>query len=390
VSSLEPLKKLRLKGLSFSDTPVRSLEPLRGMQSLTYLSLDRSEVRDLGPIAKLEVSILHIDGLGLSTLEDLRGMASLQTLRCEGNQLSDLEGLRGMASLQTLNCGGNQLSDLSGLAGLKLTKLNANNNHIEDLGHLKDIPLKELDIDNNRIHDLSPLKDLPLEVLVVRQNRIRDLGPLAGLRLNVLLCQGNPLASLAPFLEKPPPRAFLFSSEEMSESAYESAIAVWRNDPARANDCFQAEVGLALKRLAEAPRADTAARESALASLKALAKAQGEFLYLPIYGNRNWQEARDHAQTLGGELATVETPELQAWLCAGFPTFKGWIGGYTEDGSTFQWIDGRPWNYQAFDTSANFPRPQPRSGILLDTFRNSWQNYPESDFHPQYLIRWPK
>ena len=68
------------------------------------------------------------------------------------------------------------------------------------------------------------------------------------------------------------------------------------------------------------------------------------FCYRFFSSDKTWDEARSHCQNLEGELASVTSFETNDFLTT-FTREECWIGGYTENGDTWQWTDGSPWGY---------------------------------------------
>ncbi|MFW5857104.1 MAG: lectin-like protein, partial [Planctomycetota bacterium] len=224
VTTLDPLREMRLKSLTCARNAVADLSPLRGMPLGTLL-IAGNRVVDLGPLAGLPLERLGIDHNRIENLEPLRGM-ELRQLLCGYNPIRDLSPLRGMP-LSTLLCEACQIDDLAPLQGLPLQRLDVRFNFVTDLSPLRGAPLKTLYCDGNAVADLSPLAESPLEVLGLGGNRVRDLSPLAerpraslrelwiggnevsdlaplaGMQLRSLSVSGNPVTDLAPLRGMP-------------------------------------------------------------------------------------------------------------------------------------------------------------------------------------------
>ncbi len=102
LSSLAPLKGMKLSNLNCSFTRVSDLSPLLGMP-LNGLQCGFTNVTDLSPLRGMPLSVLNLNGNSqLKDLSPLRGM-SLTTLYCSRTQVTDLSPIRGMP-LTMLSC----------------------------------------------------------------------------------------------------------------------------------------------------------------------------------------------------------------------------------------------------------------------------------------------
>ncbi|MCH7729726.1 MAG: hypothetical protein IH991_25130 [Planctomycetes bacterium] len=89
-------------GVGFVGGEVKHIEPLGNLKQLQWLSLDRTNVSDLGP---------------------LRELTQLKKLFLGRSQVSDLGPLRGLSQLQQLNLNGTPVSDLSPLVKMKNVRI---------------------------------------------------------------------------------------------------------------------------------------------------------------------------------------------------------------------------------------------------------------------------
>jgi serine/threonine protein kinase len=110
LSSLSPLKGMKLTNLNCNFTRVSDLSPLQGMP-LQWLNCVSTNVTDLTPLRDMPLTGLNITGnTQLKDLSPLRGM-SLNALYCQGTRVTDLSPLRGMP-LTNLICPPSALRDL--------------------------------------------------------------------------------------------------------------------------------------------------------------------------------------------------------------------------------------------------------------------------------------
>ena len=164
---------------------IRSLRGLEYAVNLKFLTIDRSEVSDLTPLAELEnLESLSIVRSEVSDLTPLAGLKNLRDLKLRSNRITDLTPLAGLVNLELLLLTQNQIVDLTPLAGLiNLRRLQLNHNQIEDISPLRGlVNLQHLQLQHNQIVDISPLRGLlSLKVLNLGENPIIDLTPIYGL-----------------------------------------------------------------------------------------------------------------------------------------------------------------------------------------------------------------
>ncbi|HEY7326558.1 MAG TPA: protein kinase [Gemmataceae bacterium] len=121
LSSLAPLKDMKLTGLNCSFTRVADLSPLQGMP-LQWLICASTQVTDLAPLREMPLTTLNLNGNSqLKDLSPLRGL-SLNALFCQGTKVSDLTPLQGMP-LTTLACPAAALRDQATLRLLTTLKM---------------------------------------------------------------------------------------------------------------------------------------------------------------------------------------------------------------------------------------------------------------------------
>jgi internalin A len=178
---------------------VSDLNPLAGLNNLTFILIGGSPIRDLKPLAGLRnLTILNLGNNEISDVNPLAGLNKLTFLHLDGNQISDVKPLAGLKKLTTLFLSSNQISDVTPLAGLSnLTELYIYNNQISDVKPFAGLShLTALDLSNNKISDVNPLTGLiDLKVLSLLSNQVRDVKPLAKLiNLTQLNLGDNPIS----------------------------------------------------------------------------------------------------------------------------------------------------------------------------------------------------
>ncbi|UQA62895.1 C-type lectin domain-containing protein [Polyangium aurulentum] len=81
--------------------------------------------------------------------------------------------------------------------------------------------------------------------------------------------------------------------------------------------------------------------------------AAGGRCYLQEISLREWESARQRCVDLGGDLATIRSPEELAEVGA-ITTRDVWIGGSDRDAEgTLTWSNGEPWDYQTWSGEAS-------------------------------------
>ena len=183
-----PIHPADMKGLDalIAEHDIQRLKGLEHAVNLRGLTIDRSEISDLAPLAGLE---------------------NLQALRLNYNRITDISPLFGLVNLQRLQLHNNQIVDISPLAGLTgLRDLRMKSNKVVDITPLSGlVNLRYLELQDNQISDISPLQGLVnLEGLSLAENQISDISPLQGLvNLEVLILAENPITDFTPIYGLP-------------------------------------------------------------------------------------------------------------------------------------------------------------------------------------------
>lgn len=142
---------------------------------LTHLDLQRTQVKDLTPIAGLiKLEQLSLDRTAVHDLSALTGLTALASLGLNHTAIRDLSPLAGLSSLQVLGISRTAVQDFTPLAGIaELQALGLAQTAVSDLSPLADLTaLTFLDLDQTMVEDLRPIRDLP---------QLGE-GPLSGLR----------------------------------------------------------------------------------------------------------------------------------------------------------------------------------------------------------------
>ena len=98
---------------------IRSLKGLEHAINLAFLSIVRSEVSDITPLAGLKnLRELKLYRNRISHIKPLAGLINLEVLELQNNQIVDISPLKGLVNLKVLNLGENQIVDISPLSNL--------------------------------------------------------------------------------------------------------------------------------------------------------------------------------------------------------------------------------------------------------------------------------
>jgi serine/threonine protein kinase/Leucine-rich repeat (LRR) protein len=167
VRALPELQRLFCNGSQPGKGKLSSLQPLKGMR-LTELDCGWSQVRDLTPLKDMPLTRLRIAGnTGVADLSPLGGMP-LTLLRLGGNaRVHDLTPLKGMPLTQ-LNIADTQVRDLTPLKGMRLTSLTLYHTQAIDLAPLRGLPLEAIS------WTLTPLSDTRIVRSIKTLKRIND------------------------------------------------------------------------------------------------------------------------------------------------------------------------------------------------------------------------
>jgi Leucine Rich repeats (2 copies) len=196
------LNRLDELALNLSNTRITSLEPLRGLTSLSSLDLTSTGITDLQPLTGLtSLSSLSLGHSGITSLEPLRGLTSLSSLNLTSTGIIDLEPLRGLTSLSWLDLSSTGITDLEPLRGLtRMSWLDLSSTGITELEPLKGLTsLSSLDLSGaTGITSLEPLEGLSnlKELHLSDATGITSLEPLKGMKINVRDASDELLATM--------------------------------------------------------------------------------------------------------------------------------------------------------------------------------------------------
>ena len=110
--------------------------------------------------------------------------------------------------------------------------------------------------------------------------------------------------------------------------------------------------------------------------------------------NLTWFEARDAAESLGGYLATITSPEEEMFRNSFFEVVgcsTPWIGGYRTSGSDWRWVTDEPWDYAPWVGCGCQSGDRSVMAALDPDGEGAWYDYrPESDapFVFCFIVEW--
>jgi internalin A len=182
-TKLGSLKGLtRLTSLMLDRTDARDLTPLAGLGNLRWLGLTRSRVLDLSALGNLKaLEVLNIGYTGVEDLGPIAELRALKVLNALFTAVADLAPLSELTELRMLSVSNTLVHDLAPLAGLtSLEYLRASHTAVTDLRPLAGlIALKSLSVSGTQVSDLTPLAHLgALERVNISKTPVTDLSPL--------------------------------------------------------------------------------------------------------------------------------------------------------------------------------------------------------------------
>jgi len=364
ITSLEPIRGMKLLKLDCGGNPITNLDPLRGMP-LTTLVCECCRIETLKPISDLPLNLLNCGGNKLIDGLDPVRHIPLTWLSCWGNHIHTLEPLEGM-KLTALYCDDNDIDDLSVLAAMPLHTLHCGGNRITSLAVLAESDLRSLHCADNQIEDLTPLSRMKLSMFSCHGNKVKSLMPLDGMSLGALVCSNNLLTSIEPFV-KQPPVGFQYDCDTMATEDLEWLKGIWSWDMEFTDHIRNISALIAL-------------RKNDIETLREMAMEYNGHKYLFIPKFMTWSDARDYCEKLGGHLAVIPDRRTNDFISTLFPHGSWfWIGLYTDEQGQQKWVNGLPFDFDAFVDPLRGRLPGPKlffSGLwtrdTMSTARNGF------------------
>lgn len=206
-----------------SQGTIDSLTDIAKMKNIRQLALYNQQIKDLTPLAGLNLVNLGIGGNKISDISVLTQCGKLEQLNLSNNPISSIEPLSSLATLRVLDVSDTNILGIEPLSGIGIESLSMLDTYVQDYSQLSTLPLlqglrvrnatkqqisaiaslttlKNLTIYSSHFDDLSLLKNLSkLEQLDLWDN---DLASLQGIErfplLNNLCIGNNPLTDLSP------------------------------------------------------------------------------------------------------------------------------------------------------------------------------------------------
>lgn len=206
ITDLGPLANLTaLMRLDFNRTPVTQLLPLSRLTAIRSLSLDETSVTDLAPLSGLiKLENLYLDRTPIADLAPVAELFGLRRLSLSKSAVTDLGPVARLVALETLYLKQTAVTDLAPIAGLiMLRRLALNQTAITDLAPIASLfRLEFLSLSKSAITDLTPISGLSsLRSLHMRQTLVTDLSPIAKLAgLQQISLDNAKVADLRPII----------------------------------------------------------------------------------------------------------------------------------------------------------------------------------------------
>lgn len=124
IRSLEPLQQcFQLKELTFTNTLVQRLGPLRAVGTLEKLDCSQNPIEDLFPLVSLKnLTSLNVNNTALSKLDLIKQLPQLKALYISGTSVKDLRPLAGLSQLEELDCSSTLIKSLKTAESLPALK----------------------------------------------------------------------------------------------------------------------------------------------------------------------------------------------------------------------------------------------------------------------------
>lgn len=213
--------------VNISGTKITSLAAL-SQQPLRSLWLRNTPVKDLNPLRGMAIQTLDLTGCHVGSLDPLRDMPLRKLSLAQNSELADLSPLAG-SKLEVLNLTAcTKIIDLSPLRNLPLRHLDISYcSQVQNIESLKDMPLEELNITGcQSITYLGALKGKTIRRLDLSYTLVSDLSPLRGMPIEVLSLHANTRVRDLSALENTPLRSLWFTPWTIT-----SGVAVIRSRP---------------------------------------------------------------------------------------------------------------------------------------------------------------
>ncbi|WP_412675767.1 leucine-rich repeat protein [Bacillus pacificus] len=207
ISSLKGLENMEnLEKLTLEGSEVRNIGAVSHLKKLKQVNLSGNKIENIEPIANLErLDTLHLQNNKIVDVTPLNQLKKIRTIDLTSNKIKDIKPLYTLSNLRKLYISSNQVSDFTGIEQLnKLSTLAAENNGIENIEPISKLDsLAELNLKNNEIQDIASLsKSTSLQALNLEENYISDITSLSNLKnLYDLKLATNEIRDIRPIQE---------------------------------------------------------------------------------------------------------------------------------------------------------------------------------------------
>ena len=253
---LSRLVNLRALSVTYSQSSLEGLMPLRGLEVLELHGARLERFGEFGSIPQLRK--LSVEGDGATDLSGLTEHPSLEYLDVSRSPITIPPSRLSLPRLQHLEWGANgrhRLVDIDFLQdSLDLKTLNLEGHALTSAAFVRRLPnLHSLNLDGNTIQDVEPLGDLPnLSVLNLRGNSITRIAPLAAsAALTTLNVSGNRIADLPSLAALTRLEELRISGTNASDLSFVKRLKQLFRLEANNNDIAQVEALLELPHIAD-------------------------------------------------------------------------------------------------------------------------------------------
>ncbi|WP_439020676.1 leucine-rich repeat domain-containing protein [Bacillus thuringiensis] len=180
IGAISQLKKL--KQVNLSGNKIENIEPIANLERLDTLNLQNNKIVDVTPLNQLKkIRTIDLTSNKIKDIKPLYTLLNLRKLYISSNQVSDFTGIEQLNKLSTLAAENNGIENIEPISKLdSLAELNIKNNEIQDIASLsKSVGLQSLNLEENYVSDISSLSNLKnLYDLKLATNEIRDIRPI--------------------------------------------------------------------------------------------------------------------------------------------------------------------------------------------------------------------
>lgn len=170
ISNIGFLSGWPMEGLDLRGNPVSDLTPLKGMQTLKALYIERTNVSDLRPLFGLPIQELYINDTPVKDIMPLIDMP-LVNFNAVGTGISDILPLA-RSPIQMLWLSETQVTDISPLIACPLVSLTLHRTPVSDISPLAGSRIQRLHIAESNVTDITPVLQMRLSRLIFSPERI--------------------------------------------------------------------------------------------------------------------------------------------------------------------------------------------------------------------------